>query len=78
MLKKISLYLSLNDLILYLNEFKQSKYLNDAQNLFWMIQSFELWKFSNKKYCFQKFISKNFCLSAIIQKGFTKVYKIPP
>jgi hypothetical protein len=43
-----------------------------------MIQSFELWTFSNKKYCLQKFIQKNFHLSTIIQRSLQKFIKSLP
>jgi hypothetical protein len=43
-----------------------------------MIYSFELWKFSNKKYCLQKFIQKNFLLSTFIKKGLRRFIKSLP
>jgi hypothetical protein len=43
-----------------------------------MIQSFELWKFLDKKCCLQKFIQKNFLLSTFIQKDLQKFIKTLP
>jgi hypothetical protein len=57
--------------ILYLNEFKESKYLNGVENFLLNI-SFELWKFSNKSIISKKFIQKDFLLSTFIQKGLQK------
>jgi hypothetical protein len=62
------------DFILYLNELKESKYLNEVQ-IFFLIQSFELWKFSNKS-IISKELFKRISLN-LQSNGFTKVYKIP-
>ncbi len=44
-----------------------------------MIHSFELWKFSNKKYCLQKFIQKNFSSHhPSFKKDFQKFIKSLP
>jgi hypothetical protein len=52
---------------LYLNEFKESKYLNDVQKF--LLNDLFIWVvkfFKQKKYCLQKIIQKNCLLSTSI------------
>jgi hypothetical protein len=39
---------------------------------FWIIYSFELWKFSNQRIVSKKFTQKDFLLSTFIEKGLQK------
>jgi hypothetical protein len=73
----ISVKMILFDFILYLNEFKESKYLNGVQifllncSFIWVVKIFKQKVLSPKVYL------KEFSSLSLHSKGFTKVYKKP-